>query len=165
MTQAGAPAAADVVRAALDEIELEWEQSAPGAFVVKLPGVRKLATTCSLVVGEHTVSANAFVARRPDENHEAVFRWLLERNAKAPGVAFALDRLGDIYVVARVPISELTAATVDRLLGAILTAADESFNTILEMGFATAIRREWAWRRRRGESTANLAAFTHLADP
>ena len=40
--------------------------------------------------------------------------------------------------------------------------ADDSFNVILELGFAESIRREWAWRRSRGESTANLAAFRHL---
>ena len=42
--------------------------------------------------------------------------------------------------------------------------ADDSFNVILDLGFAESIRREWAWRRSRGESTANLAAFRHL-DP
>ena len=42
--------------------------------------------------------------------------------------------------------------------------ADDSFNAIVELGFADSIRREWAWRRSRGESTANLAAFSHL-DP
>jgi hypothetical protein len=42
--------------------------------------------------------------------------------------------------------------------------ADDSFNVILELGFAESIRKEWVWRRSRGESTANLAAFTHL-DP
>lgn len=116
-----------------------------------------------MVIGDHTLSVNAFVARAPDESHEAVYRWLLERNAKAPGVAFALDRLGDIYLVARVPLAEVAAGTVDRLLGAVLEYADESFNRILEIGFSTAIRKEWAWRRRRGESTANLESFRHLA--
>jgi hypothetical protein len=43
-------------------------------------------------------------------------------------------------------------------------AADSGFNTILELGFASSIRGEWVWRRSRGESTANLAAFAHL-DP
>ena len=50
------------------------------------------------------------------------------------------------------------------MLGAVATTADDSFNVILELGFADSIRREWAWRRSRGESTANLAAFSHL-DP
>ena len=36
---------------------------------------------------------------------------------------------------------------------------------MLEIGFGTAIRREWEWRVKRGESTANLAAFAHLAPP
>ena len=35
-------------------------------------------------------------------------------------------------------------------------------NTILELGFRTSIEKEWRWRVSRGESTANLAAFTHL---
>jgi hypothetical protein len=41
----------------------------------------------------------------------------------------------------------------------VLTYADESFNTILELGFATSIRKEWEWRTSRGESTRNLDAF------
>ena len=36
---------------------------------------------------------------------------------------------------------------------------------MLEIGFGSAIRREWAWRVSRGESLANLAAFKHFADP
>jgi hypothetical protein len=41
----------------------------------------------------------------------------------------------------------------------VLTYSDGSFNTILELGFATSIRREWEWRKSRGESTRNLEAF------
>ena len=42
------------------------------------------------------------------------------------------------------------------MLGQVLEAADGDFNTLLELGFATSIRREYAWRTERGESTANL---------
>jgi hypothetical protein len=155
---------ADVLRQALLEAGVAYEEPAVGNFVATLPGVRKLSTTCSLQVGTHSLSVNAFVARRPDENHEAVYRWLLQRNTRAPGIAFALDRLGDVYLVGRIPLEEVTAAAVDRILGAVLDEADGAFNTILELGFASAIRKEWAWRRSRGESTANLEAFKHLAD-
>ena len=132
--------------------------------MVVLPGERKLKTAVSLVVGPHSLSVNAFVVRHPDENAEAVYRWLLERNTRMYGVAFALDHLGDVYLVARLPLAAVSAEEVDRLLGSVLEYADGSFNTLLEMGFASSIRREWAWRTSRGESTANLAAFTHLAD-
>ena len=105
---------------------------------------------------------HAFVARHPDENHERVYRWLLERNLKLFGVAFAVDHLGDIYLDGRLPLSTVTPAEVDRLLGAVLTYSDESFNSILELGFASSIRKEWEWRLARGESTRNLEAFKAL---
>ena len=66
-----------------------------------LPGEKKLKTTVSLVVGAHSLSVNAFVCRRPDENHEAVNRWLLERNTRLYAVGFALDHLGDVYLSGR----------------------------------------------------------------
>jgi hypothetical protein len=102
---------------------------------------------------------HAFVARNPDENHAAVYRWLLERNLKMYAVAFAVDAAGDIHLDGRLPLHAVTAPEVDRLLGVVLTYADESFNTILELGFATSIRREWDWRRSRGEPTGNLETF------
>ena len=61
-------------------------------------------------------------------------------------VAFAVDRTGDIYLDARLPLSAVTPDELDRLLGSVLTYADESFNAILELGFASSIRKEWEWR-------------------
>jgi hypothetical protein len=65
----------------------------------------------------------------------------------------------------RVPLTAVTADELDRLLGSVLTYADESFDEMLEIGFGSAIRREWEWRVKRGESLANLRAFAHFADP
>ncbi|MGW2847504.1 YbjN domain-containing protein [Streptomyces sp. NPDC001274] len=154
--------AARVVEATLQDAGLEWESPAPGDYVVKLPGTRKLSTTCSLRVGTHSLSLNAFVVRHPDENDAAVHRWLLERNLRLFGVSYAIDQLGDIYLVGRLPLSVVTPQELDRLLGVVLEAADGSFNTLLELGFASAIRKEYAWRVSRGESTRNLDAFDRL---
>lgn len=157
--------AAETVAHALDAAEVDWQHPEPHIFVATLPGTRKLATTCSLVVGAHTLSVNAFVIRHPDENDAAVHRWLLRHNTHLPGVAYAIDSLGDIYLVGRLPLAAVTEPEIDRLLGVVLETADSSFNPLLELGYASAIRREWAWRRKRGESTANLTAFAHLAEP
>jgi hypothetical protein len=160
--EARAAEARKVVEETLKDAELEWESPQPGTYVVTLPGTRKLSTTCSLIVGRHSLSANAFVVRHPDENHDAVHRWLLERNTRLYGVAYAIDRLGDVYLVGRLPLAAVTPEEVDRLLGAVLENADGSFNTLLELGFASSIRKEYAWRIARGESTRNLDAFSHL---
>lgn len=154
--------ASDVIRGFLTDGEFEFDSPQEGHFVVELPGEKKLKTTVHLLVGPHALSVKAFVCRRPDENFEGVYRWLLERNRKMYAVAFGLDALGDIYLDGRLPLSTVTPDELDRLLGAVLSYADESFNVILELGFATSIRKEWEWRLANGESTRNLEAFTAL---
>lgn len=154
----------DTIRRYLDSTGLEYDEASPGTFVVTLPGEHKLKTTVALVVGQHSLSINAFVARHPDEHAEELHRWLLERNRRMYAVAFCIDHLGDIYLSGRLPLTAITPDELDRVLGCVLEYADGSFNTILEIGFATAIRREWDWRTSRGESTANLEAFRHLAE-
>ena len=149
----------EVVRGYLADNELEADEVADGVFSFALPGEKKLQTPVRLDVGPHALGVHAFVCRRPDENHERVWRWLLERNLKMYAVAFALDHHGDIYLDGRLPHSAADPIELDRLLGSVLTYADESFNTILELGFASSIRKEWEWRTSRGESTRNLDAF------
>ena len=145
---------------------IEHERGArPGEFVAVLPGERKLRTAVSLLVGDHSLSASAFVVRHADEEHERVYRWLLERNARLPGIAFALDGDGDVYLVGRLPLAAVNDTTLDALLGAVLETSDSSFNELLALGFLGSMRREWAWRTSRGESTRNLEAFRHLLEP
>ena len=158
-------AAERVVARWLDEAGVEHEAGAsPGEYVIRLLGEVKSCTTVSVLVGDRALSVSAFVVRRPDENHEQFFRWLLTRNAWLPGIAFALDRSGDVLLVGRLPVEAVTARTFDELLGAVLSTSDSSFNELLALGFLTSMRREWAWRVERGESTRNLEAFRHLLD-
>ena len=155
----------DTIRSALDDAEISYDSPGEGQFFVTLPGTHKLATHCWLVVGPHALLVEAFVCRRPDENAEELYRFLLRRNARLYAVSFSIDANGDVYLVGRLPLQSVTAEEVDRILGSVLEYADGSFDTLLEIGFASSIRREWAWRKDRGESMANLQAFARFADP
>ncbi len=159
------PSLDSVITQALEDQEVDFDHVRRGAFLVTLPGQHKLKTVAWLVVGQHSLLVEAFVIRRPDENHAAFYRHLLERNARLYGVHFSIDALGDVFLVGRVPLGAVDAAEIDRLLGCVLTYADEEFDRLLELGFASSIRREWAWRVKRGESLANLQAFARFADP
>jgi hypothetical protein len=152
-------APAEVVRGYLTDQDIEFEELSDGVFSLSLPGERKLQTAVRLDVGPHALGVHAFVCRKPDENHERVYRWLLERNLRMYAVAFGVDPLGDIYLDARLPLASVTEEELDRLLGSVLSYADESFNALLELGFGSAIRKEWEWRKLRGEPTHNLEAF------
>ena len=156
------PSVVAVVRDYLVANDLDHEEPGgpeAGVFGFALPGEKKLQTAVRLDVGAHHVAIHAFVCRAPDENHEAVHRWLLQKNLRTYAVSFAIDRLGDIYLDARLPLAVLSPEELDQILGAVLTTADESFNVILELGFASSIRKEWDWRKLRGEPTHNLDAF------
>jgi len=155
----------EVVEHYLAEAEIPWEAGArEGEFVVTLPGEKKLKTVASLVVTESTLSVSAFVIRNPDENHEAFYRYLLRKNLRLPGLAYAIDKSGDVYVTGRVPAAGVDADHLDQLLGALLQAADAHFNELLAIGFLSSMKKEWAWRVSRGESTRNLEAFRHLLE-
>jgi hypothetical protein len=158
-------AAAAAIEAALADLGLSWESPQPGSYLVRLEGQHKLATMTWLIVGTHSLHVEAFFCRQPDENHAGFYRFLLERSGRMYGVHFALDQAGDVYLVGRLPISSVSAPEIDRILGCVLTYSDENFDPALSVGFASSIRKEWAWRVKRGESLANLRAFARLADP
>lgn len=162
---ADAEAARVAIRTWCEDSGVEFEESAPGEFAVVLPGEQKLRTTVSVSVTGQTLVLNAFVIRHPDEHAEQIHRWLLERNRRIYGMAYAVDHLGDIFLVGTLPLGGVNVAVVDQLMGAVLLHADAVFNTLLEMGFASAITAEWRWRLAAGESTENLRAFQHLAPP
>jgi hypothetical protein len=151
-----------IIEEFLDSHDLDYEKSGSSTFLVTLPGEKKLQTHCALIVGDHSLSINAFVIRKPDDNEAAVHAYCMLKNAGMYGIAFATNELGDIYLVGRLPLFAVTDRELDRLVGAVLQYSDQSFNPLLELGFANAIRREWAWRVSRGESLANLDAFKHL---
>jgi hypothetical protein len=153
------PSPGAALGAALDGLGVSYEQPEPGAYLVRLEGEHKLATMTWLIAGEHSLQLEAFFCRQPDENHAAFYRFLLERSARMFGVHFALDATGDVYLTGRLPLAVISEAEIDRLLGSVLTYSDEAFNEALKIGFTSAIRREWAWREKRGESLANLRPF------
>ncbi len=153
----------DVIESTLKELELDFERDSHDRFVVALPGEKRLKTACWLSVGAHALEVQAFVMRKPDENRTAVYEFLLQRNVRTYGVSWAIDSMGDVYLAGRIPLVAVTPDELDRVLGSVLEYADGSFNALLELGFGSSIKREWAWRVKNNESLANLQAFRDFA--
>jgi hypothetical protein len=155
--------AAEVIEAALSAEDLEWQRLDSATFAVALPGEKRLKTACLLTIGAHALEIEAFVMRAPEENREQVYAWLLQRNARMYAVSWSIDSAGDVYLAGRIPLSAVTADELDRVLGSVLEYADSSFNVLLELGFGSSIRREWAWRVKNDQPLTNLAAFADFA--
>jgi hypothetical protein len=153
---------AGALESALAELELGFESPQRGAYLVRLAGEHKLATMTWLIAGTHSLHVEAFFCRQPDENHAEFYRFLLQRGSRMYGVHFTLDPAGDVYLVGRLPLAAISTEEVDRLLGCVLSYSDENFDQALMLGFATSIRKEYAWRVKRGESLANLKPFARI---
>ena len=126
------------------------------ALIVELPGERKQKITTMLSPGEHAVRVEVFVCRRPDENTEGVYRYLLKRNRRLYAVAYTIDNMGDIYLVGRLPLPAVTPDEIDRLLGQVLEYARKftrpaRSRLMVELSFS--LRR---WRTCRPPSAARV---------
>lgn len=159
--------ALQIIEDTLKERDLDYAfhngvDGAPSGLVVEVPGERRLITNTILTVGTHSVRIEAFICRRPDEDQEKVYRYLLRRNRRLFGVSYTLDNLGDIYLVGRIALESVSTDVIDGILGQILQAVESDFNMLLELGFHSSIQKEWDWRVKRGESLKNLKAFEHL---
>ena len=149
----------------LAALGVSYTSPQPGAFCVRLEGQHKLVTMTWLIADTHSLHVEAFFCRQPDENHAEFYRFLLERGSRMFAIHFALDPVGDVHLVGRLPLATITHEEIDRLLGCVLSYSDDNFDQALMIGFASSIRREYAWRVKRGESLANLRAFTRLTEP
>lgn len=161
--------ALDVIEATLKEADLEYafhegSDGSPSGVVVAVPGERRLITNTIFTVGDHTVRVEAFICRKPDEDFEKVYRYLLRRNRRLFGLAYTLDNLGDIYLIGRIALESVSPDVIDGILGQVVQAVEADFNMLLELGFHSSIQKEWEWRVKRGESLKNLKAFEHLID-
>jgi Putative bacterial sensory transduction regulator len=119
----------------LEEIGAAAERPGPREWVVQVPSDKRGAVAVALSAGERTLSLRAFVMRGPDRAHEAVYRRMLQKSMASVPWAFALDGAGDVFLVARMLLGELSAAFLDQLLGALASVVDETYESLVRTGF------------------------------
>lgn len=156
MTEA-APSAAELDRAA--ELIEGWARRLhresdllaavdrePGGrrWYMRMRGESKAAVTVWLTLRQRSLRAETQVMPAPEENVEACYEYLLRRNAELVGMTFALGPEDGVYLVDRVPVTELDEDRLDRILGSAWEYTEQSFATAMSIGYAS------RYRRRRG---------------
>ena len=145
--------------------ELAFTAPEPDAFLLTLPGERRHRTLVWLLVGDHDLLVESFVCRQPDENHQP------RCTDTCCSAMHLYGRLRTASIVSETSIwsaesvwPRSLADEIDTLVGVVLATSDADFNPILQRGFPSSIRREWAWRSNTGQSLKNLEAFRHLIE-
>jgi Putative bacterial sensory transduction regulator len=102
---------------------------------VAIPCSTRGSLAVQIAVAERSATLRAFVMRAPDLGHEAVYRRILRKNDQAGGWAFALDELGDVFLIAQHPLVLLDEDMLDGVFGALSSLVDETFEGLVRLGF------------------------------
>jgi hypothetical protein len=138
--------ALDVLEAFCRDASLPYVREEGNRLGFQLRGERKLTIAILAVLGDTDLRFESFFMRKPMEQQDAFYELLLQRNHRARGLAFALDAIGDVYVVARLPLAAVTSDELDALVGAFLIESDGMFDAAMRTGFATYLEADLAWR-------------------
>jgi hypothetical protein len=142
--------AAEAIDAWFAQSGTEVDRVGEYGWLTVLAGERKRTIPVYLELGDHTLIVESFFMTAPDERHDEVYRYLLQRNLRTYTLRFALYDSGDIMLVGVIPRHAVTVDELDRTLGQLLTVADESYWAAIRMGFTGYIEREQAWREKVG---------------
>jgi hypothetical protein len=110
-------------------------------WMVRLRGEEKDVIALWLTLRQRTVHLETEVMPAPEENREALYRYLLVKNAELRGLHLAIGPEAGIYLVAQVPMGEMSVERLDELVGATVLYVDEIFPTAMAMGLASLYRR------------------------
>lgn len=110
-------------------------------WLVRLKGDERDVITLWFSLRQRTVHVETEVMPAPEENREALYRFMLVKNAELRELHLAIGPEDGIYLVTEVPINEVTVERLDELVGAAVTYVDEIFPTAMAMGLPSLYRR------------------------
>jgi hypothetical protein len=109
-------------------------------WFVRLRGEEKDFTTVWLTLGQRTLQYETYVMPAPEENHAAFYEHLLRRNHSCNGVAFCIGDEDAIFLRGRMPVTTVTEAELDRILGSVYAYVEQFFRPAMRIGYASRFR-------------------------
>jgi hypothetical protein len=119
---------------ALTSLGAQFERVEVGAYLVELPG----RTRVWFIAGEQAVAVEAFVLHLievPDPG--PLHLHALRRNLGRRGVHYAVDPVGDLFLVGSMPHAACEVEGVDRVLGEVLQLLLDDSTTLLALAYGT----------------------------
>jgi hypothetical protein len=135
--KANNPVVADIERAAAQDLEIGVNTR----WYVRMHGEEKQVVTVWLTVKERTLHYETYVCPAPAENIAEAYEYVLRVNKRLSGMAFCIGGEDALYLVGSVPVGAVTEAGLDRILGGLYAASEETFPTAMRIGYASTFSR------------------------
>lgn len=117
------------------ESSVVWAGDHEGRRGVRMRQEVRDMTTVWFTVGQRTVGIEAYVLPKPPENAAEAYRIALARNSMTRRMAFALDRLGDLVIVGKIPLEHLSDKELELALGEVYDLVETSFRPLVAAAF------------------------------
>jgi len=110
-------------------------------WLLRFAGEEKDFITIWLTFHQRTLHFETQFMPAPESNVEQVMTYLLRKNASLIQMSFAFGPEDAIYLVGRVPASQIDDDELDRIAGCSLLYVDDFFPTAMTMAFPDQYRR------------------------
>lgn len=128
-----------VVARYLSSVDLPHQAVGDHEWSLILGGDSGMLLSVNLTVGDYTLGLFCFYMRAPDENVCDVYRLLLRKQLDMYAVKFCLEDDGDLYLKAEIPLAAMNEQELDRLLGSFQYYAEQSYPSIMRLGWSSQI--------------------------
>ena len=120
----------------------EPEPAFRSRWYVRMARESKEFTTIWITLGQRTLRYETYVMPAPEENALELFDNLLRRNDRLIGAHFSIGAEDAVFLRGDLPLSALSEAELDRIVGSTYAYVEQSFRPLLRIGFASRFRDE-----------------------
>ena len=106
-------------------------------WYVRMSGQEKEFTTVWLTLGQRTLRFETYVMPAPEENSQVLYESLLRRNEKLVGAHFSIGQEDAVFLRGEIPVAALNEKELDRAIGTLYSAVEQSFGALIRIGFAS----------------------------
>jgi len=106
-------------------------------WYVRLLGEEKQFFSVWLTLGQRTLHYETYFMGAPEEQHDAVYEYLMRRAARLYGAAFVIGAEDAVYLAGQLDNRHVDAHELDRIVGQLYLTTEECFRPAMRLGFAS----------------------------
>lgn len=116
---------------------VERDESGEPRWFIRVRGEEKAVFSVWFILRQRSLFVETYVMPAPEEQHAATYEYLLRRNLRMFGMAFAIGDEDAVYLVGSIHNDDVSDAELDRLLGTAYMETEQSFRPAMRLGYAS----------------------------
>ena len=109
-------------------------------WYVRVNGDEKEVWTIWFTLGQRTLHYETYLVPAPEENHAQFYEHLLRRNRRLTGLKLEIGPEDAVFLSGSTPVMQVTAGTLDGILGSMYAATELIFRPAMRIGYASKFR-------------------------